>query len=87
VKEGRDTWFFITADYAFGTRCRRMPQASSLRPAARCCWVAALAPFPGTTDFSAFLVQAKASGAKAIALANGGGDTVNCIKQAAELAS
>ena len=44
----------------------------------------ALAPFPGTTDFSAFLVQAKASGAKAIGLANGGGDTVNCIKQAAE---
>ena len=44
----------------------------------------ALAPFPGTTDFSSFLVQAKASGAKAIGLANGGGDTVNCIKQAAE---
>ena len=44
----------------------------------------ALAPFPGTSDFSAFLVQAKASGAKVIGLANGGGDTVNCIKQAAE---
>jgi branched-chain amino acid transport system substrate-binding protein len=44
----------------------------------------ALAPFPGTTDFSSFLVQAKASGAKVLGLANGGGDTVNCIKQASE---
>ena len=41
-------------------------------------------PFPGTTDFSAFLLQAKASGAKVIGLANGGTDSVNCIKQAVE---
>ena len=64
-------------------RCRRTPRASSPAPAARCSGQA-LAPFPGTTDFSSFLVQAKASGAKAIGLANGGSDTVNCIKQAAE---
>jgi len=44
----------------------------------------ALAPFPGTTDFSSHLVRAQASGAKVLGLANGGGDTVNCIKQAAE---
>jgi branched-chain amino acid transport system substrate-binding protein len=43
-----------------------------------------MAPFPGTTDFSSYLVQAKASGAKVIGFANGGGDTVNCIKQSAE---
>ena len=42
------------------------------------------APFPGTTDFSSYIVQAKSSGAKVLGLANGGGDTVNCIKQAAE---
>jgi branched-chain amino acid transport system substrate-binding protein len=41
-------------------------------------------PFPGTTDFSSFLLQAQASGAKVIGLANAGGDTINCIKQAAE---
>ncbi len=44
----------------------------------------ALTPFPGTTDFSAPLVQARASGANVLGLANGGADTVNCIKQAAE---
>ena len=41
-------------------------------------------PFPGTADFSSFLVQAQASRAKVIGLANAGGDTINCVKQAAE---
>ena len=44
----------------------------------------ALAPFPGTTGFSAFIIPARASGAEVIGLANGGNNTVNCIKQAAE---
>ncbi len=83
VKEGADTWFFITADYAFGHSLQK-DAAGFVTAAGGKVLGQALAPFPGTTDFSAFLVQAKASGAKAIGLANGGGDTVNCIKQAAE---
>jgi branched-chain amino acid transport system substrate-binding protein len=83
VKEGRDTWFFITADYAFGHSLQK-DAASFVTAAGGKVLGRALAPFPGTSDFSAFLVQAKASGAKVIGLANGGGDTVNCIKQAAE---
>jgi branched-chain amino acid transport system substrate-binding protein len=83
VKEGADSWFFITADYAFGHSLQK-DAASFVTAADGKVLGQALAPFPGTTDFSSFLVQAKASGAKAIGLANGGNDTVNCIKQAAE---
>ena len=83
VKEGANTWFFITADYAFGHSLQK-DAASFVTAANGKVLGQALAPFPGTTDFSSFLVQAKASGAKAIGLANGGTDTVNCIKQAAE---
>jgi branched-chain amino acid transport system substrate-binding protein len=83
VKEGADSWFFITADYAFGHSLQK-DAASFVTAAGGKVLGQALAPFPGTTDFSSFLVQAKASGAKAIGLANGGNDTVNCIKQAAE---
>jgi branched-chain amino acid transport system substrate-binding protein len=83
VKEGGDTWYFITADYAFGhaleSDAARFVTAAGGRVLGQ-----ALAPFPGTTDFSSHLVQARASGAKVIGFANGGGDTVNCIKQAAE---
>jgi branched-chain amino acid transport system substrate-binding protein len=83
VKEGADSWFFITADYAFGHSLQK-DAASFVSGAGGKVLGQALAPFPGTTDFSSFLVQAKASGAKAVGLANGGNDTVNCIKQAAE---
>jgi branched-chain amino acid transport system substrate-binding protein len=83
VKEGADSWFFITADYAFGHSLQK-DAASFVTAAGGKVLGQALAPFPGTTDFSSFLVQARASGAKAIGLANGGNDTVNCIKQAAE---
>jgi branched-chain amino acid transport system substrate-binding protein len=83
VKEGGDTWYFITADYAFGHSLQK-DAASFVTGANGKVLGEALAPFPGTTDFSSFLVQAKASGAKVLGLANGGGDTVNCIKQAAE---
>lgn len=83
VKEGGDTWFFITADYAFGHSLQR-DAASFVTGAGGKVLGQALAPFPGTTDFSSQIVQAKASGAKVLGLANGGADTVNCIKQAAE---
>jgi branched-chain amino acid transport system substrate-binding protein len=83
VKEGGDSWFFITADYAFGHSLEK-DAASFVLEAGGKVLGEAPHPFPGTTDFSAFIVQAKASGAKVIGLANGGGDTVNCIKQASE---
>jgi branched-chain amino acid transport system substrate-binding protein len=83
VKQGADSWFFITADYAFGHSLEH-DAASFVTAAGGKVLGQALAPFPGTTDFSAFLLRAKASGAQAIGMANGGGDTVNCIKQAAE---
>jgi branched-chain amino acid transport system substrate-binding protein len=83
VKDGGNTWFFITADYAFG-HSLESDAASFVTAAGGKVLGQALAPFPGTTDFSSHLVQAKASGAKVIGFANGGSDTVNCIKQSAE---
>ncbi len=83
VKGGGNTWFFITADYAFGHSLEK-DAAGFVAAAGGKVLGEALAPFPGTTDFSSYLLAAKASGAKMIGLANGGGDTVNCIKQAAE---
>ena len=83
VKDGGDSWFFITADYAFG-HSLESDAASFVTAAGGKVLGQALAPFPGTTDFSSHLVQAKASGAKVIGFANGGSDTVNCIKQSAE---
>ena len=82
VKTGGDTWFFITADYAFGHALERdtaaVVEANGGKVLGR-----VRHPFPGT-DFSSFLLQAQASKAKIIGLANAGGDTVNSIKQAAE---
>ncbi len=83
VKDGGDTWYFITADYAFGHSLEG-DAASFVTAAHGKVLGQALAPFPGTTDFSSQLVQAQSSGAKVIGFANGGGDTVNCIKQSAE---
>ncbi len=83
LKEGGDTWFFINADYAFGNALKR-DAASFVTAGSGKVLGEAAHPFPGTTDFSAYIVQAKASGAQVIGLANGGTDTQNCIKQAAE---
>jgi branched-chain amino acid transport system substrate-binding protein len=83
VKEGGDSWFFITADYAFGQQLER-DSASFVTNAGGKVLGSARYPFPGTTDFSSFLLSAKASGAKVIGLANGGVDAENCVKQAAE---
>ncbi len=83
VRAGGDTWFFITADYAFGHALER-DTSSFIRAAGGRVLGSVRTPFPGTTDFSSFLVQAQASRAKVIGLANAGGDTINSIKQAAE---
>ena len=83
VKAGGDTWFFITADYAFGHALER-DTTGFVKAAGGKVLGGVRTPFPGTSDFSAFLLQAQASRAKVIGLANAGQDTMNCIKQAAE---
>ena len=83
VRAGGDTWFFITADYAFGHALER-DTTNFVRAAGGRIIGQVRTPFPGTTDFSSFLVQAQASRAKVIGLANAGADTQNCVKQAAE---
>jgi branched-chain amino acid transport system substrate-binding protein len=82
VAQGGDTWFFLTADYAFGHSLEENTTAV-VEAAGGEVLGAVRHPFPGQ-DFSSFLLQAQASGAKVIGLANAGGDTVNSIKQAAE---
>ncbi len=82
VEVGGDTWFFLTADYAFGHALERDTSAVVEETGGQVLGVVRH-PFPGQ-DFSSFLLQAQASGAKVIGLANAGGDTVNSIMQAAE---
>jgi branched-chain amino acid transport system substrate-binding protein len=82
VKTGGDTWFFITADYAFGHALER-DTANVVTAAGGKVLGAVRAPL-NTPDFSSFLLQAQGSKAKVIGLANAGGDTINSIKQAAE---
>jgi len=82
VKTGGDTWFFLTADYAFGLALERDTEAVVLKNNGK---VLGKVRHPlNTSDFSSFLLQAQASKAKVIGLANAGGDTTNAIKQAAE---
>jgi branched-chain amino acid transport system substrate-binding protein len=82
VKTGGDTWFFITADYAFGHALERDTSAVVTANGGK---VLGDVKVPlNTQDFSSFLLQAQASKAKIIGLANAGGDTINSIKQAAE---
>ena len=83
VRAGGDSWFFLTADYAFGHQLERDTSAFVQRAGGRVLGAARF-PFPGTTDFSSFLVQAQASRAKVVGLATAAQDTVNCIKQARE---
>jgi len=82
VEQGGDTWFFLTADFAFGHAMQR--DASRFVEAAGGKVVGSVRAPLGTTDFSSFLLQAQSSGAKIVALANGGSDMTNSIKQAAE---
>ncbi len=82
VKTGGDSWFFLTADYAFGHALERDTEAVVLKHGGKVLGKVRT-PFP-STDFSSFLLQAQASKAKVIGLANAGGDTITSIKQAAE---
>jgi branched-chain amino acid transport system substrate-binding protein len=82
VKAGGDSWFFLTADYAFGAALERDTTAVINANGGK---VLGGVKHPlNTADFSSFLLQAQASKAKVIGLANAGGDTTNSIKQAAE---
>ena len=82
VKAGGDSWYFLTADYAFGHALERDATAVVQKNGGKVLG-GVKTPFPGT-DFSSFLLQAQGSKAKVIGLANAGGDTINSIKQAGE---
>jgi branched-chain amino acid transport system substrate-binding protein len=82
VASGGKSWFFVTADYAFGHALERDTSAI-VKAAGGEVLGSVRHPFPGQ-DFSSFLLQAQASGAQVIGLANAGGDTINAIKQASE---
>jgi branched-chain amino acid transport system substrate-binding protein len=82
VKTGLDSWFFLTADYAFGADLEKDTTAVVLKSGGK---VLGAVKHPlNTSDFSSFLLQAQSSKAKVVGLANAGGDTINAIKQAAE---
>jgi branched-chain amino acid transport system substrate-binding protein len=82
TKSGGNTWFFLTADYAFGAALERDTTNAIVAAGGK---VVGSVKHPlNTSDFSSFLLQAQASKAKVIGLANAGGDTVNAIKQASE---
>src|SRR5215470_16438088 len=82
VQTGGDTWFFLTADYAFGQSLERDTSKVIVANGGKV--VGSVRHPLNTADFSSFLLQAQSSKAKIIGLANAGGDTVNSIKQAAE---
>jgi len=82
VEQGRKSWFFITADYAFG-HSLEAEAAGTVKQLGGTIKGSVRHPL-GTSDFSSFLVQAQASGAQVVAFANAGGDTINAVKQAAE---
>ena len=82
VKAGGDTWYFVTADYAFGAALERDTTAVVLASGGKV--IGGVKHPLNSSDFSSFLLQAQASKAKIIGMANAGGDTTNTIKQAAE---
>jgi branched-chain amino acid transport system substrate-binding protein len=82
VKQGLDSWFFLTADYAFGQDLEKDTTNVVLKSGGKV--VGGVRHPLNTSDFSSFLLQAQASKAKVVGLANAGGDTINAIKQAAE---
>jgi branched-chain amino acid transport system substrate-binding protein len=82
VKTGLDTWFFLTADYAFGQDLEKDTSNVVVKSGGK---VLGNVRHPlNTSDFSSYLLQAQSSKAKVVGLANAGGDTINAIKQAAE---
>jgi branched-chain amino acid transport system substrate-binding protein len=82
TKAGGDSWFFLSADYAFGAALERDTTAAVKKAGGKV--VGGVKSPLNLPDFSSFLLQAQASNAKVIGLANAGGDTSNSIKQAAE---
>jgi len=82
VEQGKKSWFFITADYAFG-HSLEAEAAGTVKQLGGTIKGSVRHPL-GASDFSSFLLQAQASGAQVIAFANAGGDTINAVKQAAE---
>jgi len=82
VKQGLDTWFFLTADYAFGHDLEKDTTNVVVKTGGKV--VGSVRHPLNTSDFSSYLLQAQASKAKVVGLANAGGDTINAIKQAAE---
>src|SRR5690349_6179412 len=82
VKAGGDTWYFLTADYAFGHALERDTTAVVVKAGGKV--IGGVKHPLNTADFSSFLLQAQASKAKIIGMANAGGDTTNTIKQASE---
>lgn len=82
LQQGGDSWFFVTADFAFGQAMQR--DATAVIEAAGGKVVGSVKHPLLTADFSSYLVQAQNAGAKVIAFANGGSDTTNSVKQAAE---
>ncbi|HKW54364.1 MAG TPA: ABC transporter substrate-binding protein [Stellaceae bacterium] len=82
IADGYDSWFFITADFAFGAAMQRDAERA-IRDAGGKVLGAVRHPL-NTSDFASYLVQAQASGAKVVAFANGGSDAINSVKQAAE---
>jgi branched-chain amino acid transport system substrate-binding protein len=83
LKNGGTSWYLIVADYTFGHALANDLTALVTASGGKVLGSAPY-PFPGTTDYSSFLLQAQASGAKVIGLCNTGGDMENCVKQAAE---
>jgi branched-chain amino acid transport system substrate-binding protein len=82
VKQGGDTWYFLTADYAFGHQSEKDVSAVVVAAGGK---VLGSSKHPqGTSDFSSFILKAQQSGAKIIGLANGGADTINAVKAAEE---
>jgi len=83
VKQGGTNWYFIAPDYAFGRALAADGGAAVIKSGGKVAG-SVFYPFPNTSDFSALLVQAQASGANVLALCNGGADMVGSIKQARE---
>ena len=83
LKAGANSWYFLAVDYSFGhsivQEATDVVQAHGSKVSG-----SAFYPYPGTTDFSSYLLQAQASGAGVIALGNAGNDLINCLKQIAE---
>lgn len=83
VKQGMDSWYFLTADYAFGTNMEAAAKGAVTAAGGKVLGQTRY-PFPNTTDFASFLLQAQSSGANAYGLGTGGTDLVNIVKQATE---